>query len=266
MPRYRLVVAYDGTDFCGWQRQELPDGESLRSVQRAVEEAVRGVVREPITVKGASRTDSGVHAVAQCAAFTCEREDLALEKIFRATNARLPEDAQVLDVAEAARDFNPIRDAVSKGYAYRLAVPGPRGAMRPLFDRRTTAWTPYRLDPDRMNAAAARLVGEHDFASFTRLHHGRESTVRPVHGCRVLVESADRLRFETWGGGFLHNMVRIIVGTLIEVGRGRIEPEAIDAILAARDRTAAGPTAPAQGLCLEWIAYPHEVLGVRWEE
>ncbi len=255
MPRYRLTVAYDGTHFHGWQKQRAADGEEdLRTVQGVLEQAVIKAVREPVTLVGASRTDAGVHAVGQVAAFTCEREQ---ERLAPAINARLPDDLQVRDATSADSAFNPISDAIAKGYRYRIAWgrAGAGGAPRPLFSRYTTCWTPFDLDAVRMNEAARRLIGEHDFASFTSLNHQRETTVRTIYDCLVTAGRGRRLRIDVAGDGFLYNMIRVIAGTLIEIGRGRIEPDAMDGIIAAADRSAAGPTLTPEGLCLMWIKY-----------
>ena len=254
MPRYKLTVAYEGTHFHGWQKQHPPDSEPLRTVQGELEAAVHAVVREQVHVLGASRTDAGVHAHGQVAAFNCEAE-FEPDRIRDAISSRLPEDVQVLEASVVPREFDPIQDCVSKGYRYRLAYARRRAASRPLFDRRVLSWTPYELDVPRMHEAAGHLVGEHDFASFTRVNHGRETTVRTIDACSVVEDGVDCCRIEVSGNGFLYNMVRIIAGTLLEVGRGRIDPDAIPAILERRDRAAAGPTLPPEGLCLMWIEY-----------
>lgn len=293
MPRYKLAVAYDGTDFHGWQKQHAAgataedplrptweddrlergmiieagaDADSgaglatssharaaLRTVQGVLEEAVRAVVREPVDVVGASRTDSGVHALGQVAAFTTMRE-FPVEKLPRAISSRLPSDVQVRRAEVVADDFDPIRGAVAKGYRYRLMHSCARGP-RPLFNRRFVAHSAYRLDPELMNEAARRLMGEHDFASFTRIDHGRETTVRTVHACKATAVGRRMVDIEVVGNGFLYNMVRIIAGTLLEAGRGKLAPESIPDILAAKDRGRAGPTMPPEGLCLMWIKY-----------
>lgn len=332
VPRYRLTLAYDGTNFCGWQKQEplaahvfarqtktdakpadqqpardtgtdpmphsrppvpvsvpewvleplaeRPDRVALRTVQHVVERAVMEVVRERVELIGASRTDSGVHAHGQVAAFTCsgdecepgrrlERSDggwpleRGAERLRRAINGRLPEDVLVLDCAPAPRDFNPIADCTSKAYSYTLHASGP-GGQREMFDRAIVHQVWDQLNLDAMNAAAERLVGEHDFAAFAAAGHGRQTTVRTVLSCQVrdlgapahgLDPSARRLRIEVSGTGFLYNMVRIISGTLLEAGRGRLSPDDVAAALASGDRRRAGPTLPPQGLCLEWIKY-----------
>lgn len=306
MPRYKLTVAYEGTDFCGWQKQtrpvrpgddpSLPVGDDgrihLRTVQEELERAVREVVREPVQVKGSSRTDSGVHARGQVAAFTCSGDaaedagDVAgtepgatdpdapdpadrpsgagwpvargTDRLVRAINSRLPEDALVLDAAVVDPAFDPVSDCVSKGYSYTLHV----ARNRPLWARRHVlhVWIP--LDVGRMRQAAAMIEGEHDFAAFAAAGHGRKSTVRRVDACVVheaggtgFEAGGDRVRIEVSGNGFLYNMVRIITGTLIDVGRGRLDPEDIPRIIEGRDRRAAGPTVPPWGLCLEWIRF-----------
>ncbi|HLP83234.1 MAG TPA: tRNA pseudouridine synthase A [Phycisphaerales bacterium] len=348
MPRYKLTIAYDGTDFCGWQKQEpfadshtppkaarrLASGErtlrgasdaaetaaheamileelgtregetrpriALRTVQAVVERAVREIVREPIVLQGSSRTDAGVHAHGQVAAFSCSpREAMSVsaedtsasdeanqvsadaasgeqasagsrsggwpvergtERLLRALNSRLPDDVLVKAIEVASNDFDPTNDTVAKAYSYTLHV----GEMRPLRDRRFVHHVREQLDVEAMHAAAQHLVGEHDFVSFAALHHGRLTTVRTIFACSVReVESVDtagtsgtrRVRIDVSGSGFLYNMVRIISGTLVDVGRGRAKASDVPGMIAAKDRRAAGPTLPPTGLCLEWIRY-----------
>ncbi len=308
MPRYKLTIAYEGTEFCGWQKQEpyapapaIPGGMTavhagtdayatavelpvrpeedrprvaLRTVQHVVETAVRRIVRERVELVGASRTDSGVHAKGQTAAFTCSGEDAprsegrgwpesrGTDRLLRALNGSLPPDVQVTRVELADPAFDPVRDCTSKAYSYTLHVcrPPPEGhGLRPLWDRRLVhqVWEP--LDVEAMNAAAQVLVGEHDFAAFAALNHGRLTTVRTVLSCGVSAlgerEHGDRIRIDVSGTGFLYNMVRIIGGTLVEVGRRRMTVEQVRAALASLDRRNAGPTLPPTGLCLEWIRY-----------
>jgi tRNA pseudouridine38-40 synthase len=264
---------------------------ALRTVQAVVERAVREIVREPINLHGSSRTDAGVHAWGQVAAFSCSpweqksAGDVALgevggdatgdavgrgmgwplergtERLLRAVNSRLPDDVIVRAIEPVSHDFDPTNDATSKAYSYTLHV----GEMRALRDRRYVHHVRESLDIAAMHEAAQNLVGEHDFVSFAALHHGRLTTVRRIFSCSVReVESADtrdaagcvrRVRIDVSGSGFLYNMVRIISGTLVEVGKGRMKPGDVPAILAAKDRRAAGPTLPGTGLCLEWIKY-----------
>ena len=291
MPRYKLTIAYDGTDFCGWQRQLPPAGMEvraekvmppetaaaapaeygdadardrivLRTVQEVVQRAVQDAVREPVELLGASRTDSGVHARGQVAAFTSDGwpTERGTEPLRRAINSGLPADVLVSAVEAVPESFDPISDCVAKGYSYTLHI----SPDRPVFDRRFVhhVWTP--LDIDAMNAGAARIVGEHDFAAFAKAGHGRESTVRTVFECRVIdatatersgTENARQVRIDVSGNGFLYNMVRIIGGTLVEVGRGRLTADDVSAAIERRDRRLAGPTLPPTGLCLEWVKY-----------
>jgi tRNA pseudouridine38-40 synthase len=296
VPRYRLTLMYDGTNYCGWQKQEppdpavpasdLPEGAPrprviLPTVQHVVEQGVREVVREPVILMGASRTDAGVHAAGQVAAFTTSDGDdrsrgwpvdRGTDALCRAINSRLPEDVNVVGAAIAPDDFDPIHDAVCKAYSYSLHV----SRHRPAWDRRYVhhVWSP--LDVDAMNAAAAVLVGEHDFAGFAAAGHGRLTTVRTVFGCRVVktdgppdgararegsLESMvpTKIRIDVVGSGFLWNMVRIIAGTLVEAGMGKSDPQRVKKALETGDRRMAGPTLPAQGLRLEWIRYRGEV-------
>jgi len=293
MPRYKLTVAYDGTWFHGWQKQGKrdtadaepaeessdesslavdsahdaaraglaktpsraePPADQLRTVQAVLERAIQRVVNEPVIITGASRSDAGVHARGQVAAFTTTR-DIPVSKIARAISSRLPDDVRVLRAAIVDDDFDPIKGALGKGYRYRVAF-GCLPHQVPLFDRHFVARTPHRLDVARMNLAARLLMGEHDFASFARVDHGRETTVRTVFDCKVVQTSSRRCHLDIAGGGFLYNMVRIIMGTLVEVGRGKVEPESMPGIIAAKDRRAAGPTMPPTGLCLRWVRYP----------
>lgn len=288
--RYKLTVAYDGTDFVGWQKQEPPDPSGavdaagnpvrikLRTVQEHLEQAVRQAVREEVVVTGASRTDSGVHALGQVAAFTSEPDpdkgvgwpkDRGTDALVRAINAKLPRDVLVRSAEIVADDFHPISGAIEKEYTYTIAS----GPVRPLFGRRYVFHTWYELDHGAMHEAAEHLVGEHDFASFAQINHGRTTTVRTIFGCAVeRVEpgeyraggapappgagEADTVRIRVSGSGFLYNMVRILSGTLMEVGRGKIDPSAVPEIIAAADRTKnPGATLPPQGLRLEWIRY-----------
>lgn len=256
MPRVKLTVAYEGTEFHGWQKQVDPNGQPLRTAQGVLEQAVREVVREPVNVVGASRTDAGVHARAQVAAFTASELRIPVGKIALAVNSRLPGDVQVRRAALVDDAFDPISDCLAKGYRYRIFHAGSRRVPTPLFSRRLLCRSRHSLDVPAMNDAARRLLGEHDFASFAQVDHGRETTVRTIHECKVTATAHNRCHLDIAGSGFLYNMVRIIAGTLHEVGRGRLGPEAIEPILAARDRTRAGPTMPPEGLCLMWIRYP----------
>lgn len=246
MPNWRFVVEYDGTDFAGWQRQ----AGAARTVQGTLEAAVEQVTGVATAVHGAGRTDAGVHAEGQVAhARIVTRLDPAT--LLRALDAVLPRDVAVRALAVAPDAFHARRDAISKHYAYRLWT----GAVRSPLRERRSLWVRAPHDVAAMRKAAALLVGEHDFASFQAAGAPKRSTVRRLD--RLAIDGA-------WGGevavhaeanGFLRHMVRNLVGTLLEVGRGRRAPESMPALLAARDRGAAGPTAAPRGLTLVSVRY-----------
>ena len=251
MVRYRLIVAYEGTEFHGWQKQEPKNAPPLRTVQGVLESVVSKVVREPVILVGASRTDSGVHAKGQVAAFSTNRE-IPPERLARAITSRCPEDLQILSADVVHDGFDPIADARIKKYRYQIQH---GRVIRPLFDRRTVWTTHHDLDLMRMKDGAARLVGTHDFEPFASANHGRETTVRTILECDVECSSGNRITIEVVGNGFLYNMVRIIAGSLLEIGRGARSPESIDQAFSSGDRSLTGPTLGPQGLSLEWIEH-----------
>lgn len=242
----KLVLAYDGTDFHGWQRQA-----GVRTVQEDLEHVLRRILRHPLAVNGASRTDAGVHARGQVAAVRTSAA-IPLENLRRAIGHHLPSDMALVAIAAAPDDFQPALHAIGKLYRYRLWA----AAHRPLTQlAQRYAWHVwYPLDLERLRAAAARLVGTHDFAAFASQGAPRATTVRTVRRISVC-RRFDEVRIDVEGDGFLYNQVRNMVGTLVEIGRGHWAPERIAAILASRDRRQAGPTAPAHGLCLQWVRY-----------
>jgi tRNA pseudouridine38-40 synthase len=288
MSSYRVTIAYDGTDFVGWQRQA-----SGVSVQGVLEEALRALDERHVTAIAAGRTDAGVHALGQVAAFTLAHAQPA-ETVLRALNARLPETVRVLDAAEVPASFHPQFDAHSKTYRYRIW----NGDVLSPFERRYAWHLPGALDVGAMRAAAALLEGEHDFAAFQGSGSDVVTTVRRVLTSRIadcglrigasgLRIGASGLRigasgfefgasgfdsgasglgfgrtaqpalveYEIAGTGFLRHMVRVIVGSLVEVGRRRQPPEWLTRVLDSRDRSAAGQTAPALGLFLVGVDY-----------
>ena len=253
MARYRLIVAYEGTDFHGWQKQEPKDAPPLRTAQGVLESVVSKVVREPVVLVGASRTDSGVHAIGQVAAFSTTTE-IPVERLARAITSRCPDDLQVLAADIVPDHFDPIANARIKKYRYVIQY---GRVIRPLFDRRTVWTTHHQLDVEKMQQGAARLVGTHDFEPFASASHGRETTTRTILECDVQTDGENRMIIEVIGNGFLYNMVRIIAGSLVEIGRGARTPESIDVALATGDRALTGPTLGPQGLRLEWIE--HEI-------
>jgi tRNA pseudouridine38-40 synthase len=249
--RYKIIVAYDGTGFHGWQKQTDRSGQTLRTVAGVVEQTLCQALQQPIVLVGASRTDAGVHALGQAAHFDAETP-IPVERMGHAINSRLPADVQVMEAAIVGPDFHAIRDAAFKHYRYRIFC-----ADRSPVHERHFAWHCWRsLDVERMADAAGRFVGTHDFAGFAAAGHGRRSTVRSILACRAERDGAGPLlNVIVEGDGFLYNMVRIMVGTLVEVGRGRYEPQVVEQVLASKNRREAGPTLPPQGLFLDWINY-----------
>jgi tRNA pseudouridine38-40 synthase len=251
LKRYKLTLAYDGSDFHGWQIQKPPAPEEnpVRTVAGVVQSALNYALQQPVKLVGASRTDAGVHARGQVAHFDAATR-IPLDRLAAAINSRLPQDIEVMQAERVDPTFNAIRDAKNKQYRYRLF----NGEHR-LLELRHVVWHCwYELDVDRMNQAAQRLIGAHDFAGFAAIDHNRTTTVRSIFTCRVDREGP-QIHIVVQGDGFLYNMVRIIAGTLVEVGRGRLDPHGIDRVLETRDRRLAGPTLPPNGLCLDWVRY-----------
>ena len=244
MKRVKLTVAYDGTGYCGWQVQ--PNGITVEEV---LNKALRKLTGEEITVMGASRTDSGVHAMGNVAVFDTNTS-IPAERIAMALNQRLPEDITIVKSEEVSADFHPRYGDIKKTYEYHIVntrMPMPTKRLYNYF-------VSYALDIEKMREAAGYLVGEHDFVSFCNVRTDVENTVRTVYALDVL-QQGDEITVRITGNGFLYNMVRIIVGTLIRVGRGFYEPEKVKEILEAKKRTEAGVTAPPQGLFLMEIEY-----------
>ncbi len=253
MRRYKLTVAYDGSRFHGWQRQHPPGEEPLRTVQGVLDTALCELLKQPISSVGASRTDRGVHAFGQVAMFDAKCP-IPIERLAEAANSRLPEDVEVRAAEVVPDTFDAIQGATNKQYRYRVWNT-PR---RPLGLRRHVYHYWFPVDVARMRDAASRLVGEQDFVGFASARHGRLSTVRTVFACDVEQSAASgepEVHVVISGSGFLYNMVRIIAGTLLEIGHGRWEPSQIDEVLRTGDRRLAGFTAPPEGLYLEWVKY-----------
>ena len=245
MKRIKLTVAYDGTNYHGWQLQ--PNGVTI---EEKLNEALTDLLGEEITVTGASRTDSGVHSLGNVAVFDTNHR-MPAEKISYALNQRLPEDIVVQDSCEVPADFHPRHCDSRKTYEYRILnreFPDPTR-------RRDTYFYYKQLDVEAMRKAASYLVGKHDFKSFCSAHaEAGKSTVRFLYSCSVKKED-DIIKIRVTGSGFLYNMVRIIAGTLVAVGSGELPPEQMPIIIARRDRSFAGPTAPANGLTMIGIEY-----------
>ena len=244
MKRVKLVVAYDGTNYHGWQVQD--NGITIEEV---LNRTISELVQEDIKVIGASRTDAGVHACGNVAVFDTESR-IPGDKFSFALNQRLPDDIRIQESCEVDADFHPRYADTVKTYEYnilnrRFELPSKR-----LY----AAFCYYPMDIERMNQAAAYLVGEHDFKSFCSTGAQVQPTVRTIYAVNVTKED-DMVHIRITGNGFLYNMVRIIAGTLMQVGTGLMEPEQVKEILEARDRSKAGPTAVAKGLTLVEIRY-----------
>ncbi|MBO7363912.1 MAG: tRNA pseudouridine(38-40) synthase TruA [Lachnospiraceae bacterium] len=248
MRRILLTIAYDGTNYVGWQAQ--PNGTSIEEVLGA---ALSRLLHEEVRVTGASRTDSGVHADGNLAVFDTGSR-IPAEKFTFALNPFLPEDIKVQASREVPPSFHPRKMNSVKTYEYRIlnrTVPVPK-------ERNYAYFYYYPLDAGKMDRAAKALLGEHDFTSFCSIHTNAEDRVRRIYACDVRREG-EVVTLRISGSGFLYNMVRIIAGTLVQIGSG-LRPEAdMAAILEARDRAAAGPKAPAQGLTLKSIRQVPEV-------
>ena len=242
---YRLVLQYDGSRYDGWQRQ----GNTDNTIQGKLEAILSRIAEAPVEVNGAGRTDAGVHALGQVASFRLSRP-LPPAEVKAALNRYLPEDIAAVEVSTAGDRFHARLNAVGKTYRYSLRL----GDTPDVFRRRYQLRVPEPLDLAAMEEAAALLTGQHDFRSFCSNRKFKKSTIRTVDSIRF-VREGDNLDLVYHGDGFLYHMVRILTGTLLEVGRGERAAGEMPAILAARDRTAAGFTAPPQGLTLMEVDY-----------
>ena len=245
--RYMLRVAYDGTEYCGWQSQP-----GLRTVEGTLKSALDRLMSQDIKLIGASRTDAGVHAEGNVAVFDCDTT-IPADKIKYALNNLLPEDMVVVESVTVAGDFHPRHCDCRKTYQYRILntpLPDPNR-------RRNTYFYRGDIDIDNMRKAAEYIVGEHDFACFMAAGSQVKDTVRTVYALE-LDRQDDIIIMTIQGNGFLYNMVRIIAGTLLMVGRGQLKPEALEEIIKSKDRSKAGPTAPAKGLILKEIIYEQD--------
>ena len=245
MKRVKLTVAYDGTNYCGWQVQ--PNGITIES---ELNKHLSELLKEEIHVIGASRTDAGVHAKGNVAVFDTSAR-MPAEKISYALNTRLPEDIRIQESCEVAADFHPRFRKTVKTYEYKICnrrFPDPCTRLYSLFYY-------WDLDTEKMRQAAQYLVGTHDFTSFCTNKPEVTDRVRTIYSLDVL-QDGEMITIRVCGNGFLYNMVRIITGTLLRVGSGMIKPEEIPEILDAKDRSRAGETARPHGLTLVKIEYP----------
>ena len=243
----KLVIAYNGAAYHGWQRQ----ADGLATVQQTIEDAATKIMGHRVVLHGAGRTDAGVHADGQTANFHTPNFAIPLAGMRRAINSKLPGDIAIRSASPAGEDFHASRSAAGKTYRYRIYV----APAKPVSLYRQVYHYPFHeMDLSVMQDAGARLVGTHDFRGFATSSDQRDSTVRTIFRCEA-VEFGDEIHITVQGGGFLYNMVRNIVGTLVEIARGHFPPERINLILASRNRADAGPTAPPDGLSLLCVHY-----------
>ena len=241
----KLTIAYDGSGYHGWQRQS----DGICSVQQTIEETMMRIVNHPVSLRAAGRTDTGVHAEGQVANF-CTDTPIPTARLAHAINSRLPRDIRIKKSEEAPDDFDAMVSVKSKLYRYTIFN---HSNLPPQMDKYCYHY--YRnCETTPMLVTAQKLIGEHDFASFASSGNKRQTTVRNLLRCQVW-KKFHWLYFDLEATGFLYHMVRNIVGTLLEIGRGRWQAEEIESILAARDRSAAGPMTPPNGLCLQWVKY-----------
>jgi tRNA pseudouridine38-40 synthase len=256
MQTIKLTIAYDGSDFHGWQLQP-----GLPTIQGALQDALRQITQEAIAIHGASRTDAGVHALGQVAHFKTH-STLDAHEIQRGLNALLPPTVRIVAAQEVGQDFHARWLAQGKTYRYRIY----RGEVLPPFDHRRAFHYPWPLDEAAMSAAARAFEGQHDFTSFAASTGSEEDDKdrdmqRLIHTSEIVrdherEQGHDEIAYVVRGRSFLRYMVRKIVGTLIEVGKGHLAPSDIPEIFAARDRSRSGPTVPPEGLYLVALEYP----------
>ncbi|MEN6387267.1 MAG: tRNA pseudouridine(38-40) synthase TruA [Phycisphaerales bacterium] len=241
----KLTIQYDGSGYSGWQKQP-----GRKTIEAELMSALGNLLCcEDVKIEGSSRTDAGVSALGQVANVFVDTP-IPTDRMAKAISKYLPKEIVVTEAVDVPDDFSAIKDTKTKLYRYSIYT----GKTRPVLEINRCWHRPGKLEIEPMQQAAEKLVGEHDFKSFATAADKRSSSVRTILHCEVTQEK-DWIYIDVEANGFLYNMVRNIVGTLVEIGRGRWEPEVIDKILKAKNRTAAGPIAPAQGLCLLWIKY-----------
>ena len=260
---FKLTVAYDGTDYAGWQVQP-----NQRTIQSELQRAFKRVTQQDVQVVGSGRTDSGVHAIAQVASCQIESWNASATRLAAGLNTFLPESIVVTESIDAPDGFHAIRDSIGKRYRYQIQL----GGLRNVFHHRYHWLYKHPVEIESMIQAAKHFVGEKDFASFQAAGGERKSTVRTITHCELIEDESDyqngfdqsrldlpgtgkRIAIEIEADGFLYNMVRNIVGTLVEVGRGKRSPDWITDVIEAKNRDVAGPTAPPQGLFLKRVDY-----------
>ena len=253
MKHFRITLQYDGSKYDGWQKQ----GNTDNTIQGRIEAMLTKMFEQQVEIQGSGRTDAGVHALGQVASFSV-KTDVGPVKVMERMNTFLPKDIIVTDCRLTDARFHARLNAKSKTYIYRIVT----GDVRPVFGRQYVLWHPDPLDVDSIRKAAECLVGEHDFKSFLGNRHYKKSTVRTIESITVteeIIKAGDvefpEIIMAFKGNGFLQNMVRILVGTLLEIGEGGMEPDKMEGILAGCDRALAGPTAPSHGLTLLKVEY-----------
>lgn len=244
MRNIKLTIEYDGTKYSGWQRQK-----NSVSIQQCIEEAIMAITGKETAITGSSRTDAGVHAKGQVANFLTE-STITCEKLPFAINSKLPKDICILESEDMPIDFHSRYDCKGKRYSYTIL----NRRVPPAYMRSYVAHCPYVLDYEAMTSAIEGFKGTHDFAAFRSTGSSVKTSIRTVRDIQ-LAKQGEIIRLYIEADGFLYNMVRIIAGTLIDVGLGKISPSSIPDIIGSRDRDMAGNTAPAAGLCLEKVFY-----------
>ncbi len=245
MRNVKLVIEYEGTGYAGWQEQS-----GLPTIQASVASAIAKLTNEPVKLFGASRTDAGVHALGQTANFTTN-SNIPAHGIVNGLNSLLPEEIVIRDAEDAPPEFDSRRLSVGKVYVYKIVNrPCPSAIMR-----RFTWFIPRHLDVALMRQAAGHFIGEKDFTSFRAAHSDALHSIRTVTSVDIQEKGDGLIEIEVRGNAFLRHMIRIMIGTLVAVGRGNIKPDDVHAIIVARDRKAAQMTAPAKGLCLVRVDY-----------
>jgi tRNA pseudouridine38-40 synthase len=245
MPSIKLLIEYDGTAYCGWQFQ--PNG---LTIQEVLEEGLLKLLGEQVRLRSSGRTDAGVHAKGMVAVFTTTRS-LPPAAYSHGLNNLIPPDIAIQSAQEVPDSFNPRADALGKLYRYTILNAPSRSPLN-----RFTSWLiKEQLDLDAMSEAARAFIGEHDFRAFQAANCAAKTTVRTITGLEITASSDGFITMDVRGTGFLRNMVRIMVGTLVAVGRGRMKPEVVAELLAQGNRSCSGATAPPQGLCLMEVYY-----------
>ncbi len=245
MPNYKLTLCYDGSRYKGWQKQ----GNTDHTIQEKMERLLSRLLNQDVEIAGSGRTDAGVHARGQVCSFRAKTR-YSTEELLTQIRAYLPEDIGAVSLQEAAPRFHARLNAVSKTYVYRIW----NSSSPNVFERKYMLTVPEKLDLEKMREAADMLCGEHDFTSFCGNPHMKKSAVRTVQEIRI-ERIGEEVRISFTGNGFLYNMVRIMVGTLLEAGQGKRSAASVKNTLAARDRKQAGATAPPQGLILWEVFY-----------